>query len=173
MTLSGGEPMMQYEFAAELLRQAKRKGIHNCIETSGFAPMERYMKIRGDVDVFLFDFKESDPERHLKYTGVDNRQILDNLFALDDKGSKIILRCPIIPGLNDRETHLEGIAELAGRLRNIIEINVMPYHPMGKSKSGRIGKKQPHDSDRFTDNEKVDRWIELIGGGTSVPVKKG
>jgi len=173
MTLSGGEPMMQYEFAAELLKQSKKKGFHNCIETSGFAPKERYLKIRKNVDIFLFDFKESDPERHLKYTGVDNKQILENLFELDRKGSKIILRCPIIPGLNDRKSHLEEIAKLAGKLKNIIEINVMPYHPMGKSKSGRIGKKQPHDSDSFTENEKVEKWIKFIGRRTTIPVKKG
>ena len=75
--------------------------------------------------------------------------------------------------MNDRESHLEEIAKLAEKLKNIIEINIMPYHPMGKSKSGRIGKKQPHDSNDFTENEKVERWIEFIGGRTSVSVKKG
>ncbi|HCE45262.1 MAG TPA: glycyl-radical enzyme activating protein [Lentisphaeria bacterium] len=173
MTISGGEPMMQYEFTAELLAQSKKRGLHNCIETSGFAPMERYLKIRDDVDIFLYDIKESDPKRHLKYTGVDNRQIMENLFEIDKMGSKSILRCPIIPGLNDRESHLEEIAKLAGKLKNIVEINVMPYHPMGKAKSGRIGKKQPHESNDFTENEKVEKWIGFIGVRTTVPVKKG
>jgi len=173
MTISGGEPMMQYEFTIELLKLSRKKGFSNCIETSGFAPKERYSKIRKYVDIFLYDFKESDPERHRKYTGIDNKEILENLFILDKDGSKTILRCPIIPGLNDRESHLEEIAKLAGKLKNIIEINVMPYHPMGKAKSARIGKKQPHDSDSFTENEKVEKWMKFIVKRTSVPVKKG
>ncbi|MBN2056391.1 glycyl-radical enzyme activating protein [bacterium] len=173
MTVSGGEPMMQYEFTMALLRHSKKKGFNNCIETSGFAPTDKYMSIREHVDIFLFDFKESNPQRHRNYTGIDNRKILENLFMLDRNGAKLILRCPLIPGLNDSESNLDDIAKLAGKLKNIIEINIMPYHPMGKAKSGRIGKKQPYDSDRFTENETVETWLEFIGSRTDVPVKKG
>jgi len=69
---------------------------------------------------------------------VDSRRILENLFELDRKGSKIILRCPVIPGMNDRESHFKEIANLAEKLKNILEVNVMPYHPMGKAKSGSM-----------------------------------
>jgi glycyl-radical enzyme activating protein len=173
MTVSGGEPLAQFEFTNHLLSLSKERGIHNCLETSGFAPTEKLIKIKDSVDIFLYDFKESDPHRHLQYTGVDNTLILKNLFELDRLGSEIILRCPIIPGMNDRLSHLQEIAKLAEKLENILEINIMPYHPFGKSKSKRIGKVYPLEGVDFVEKAQVDRWIAFIKENTDVPVKKG
>lgn len=173
MTLSGGEPMMQFEFSAELLAKAKKLGIHTCIETSGFAPTENFLKIRKHVDLFLFDYKESDPVHHKKYTGVDNQLILENLFQLDSLGAKIILRCPIIPDINDREDHFREIANIANKLKNIVEINVMVYHPMGQSKSTKIGEKYSLKDIGFPETETTNKWIEAIKHNSKVLVKKG
>ena len=79
MTLSGGEPMMQFDFTYELLKAAKEKGLHTCIETCGYAKEEQYRKIADLVDIFLFDYKETDPVKHKEYTGADNRLIINNL----------------------------------------------------------------------------------------------
>ena len=110
MTLSGGEPTLQIDFIDALLRAAKAASLHSCIETSGHCDYQRLHRLLPNVDLWLFDWKESDPIRHKQYCGVDNRQITDNLRRLHADGAAIRLRCPIIPGYNDRPDHFEGIA---------------------------------------------------------------
>ncbi len=99
MMLSGGEPMFQFEFTLELLKQAKTVGRHTAMETCGFAPAERFLQVAPHVNLFLFDIKETDPSRHQEYTGIPIEPIHESLFALDQAGAQIILRCPIIPDL--------------------------------------------------------------------------
>lgn len=172
ITLSGGEPMAQFDFAYEILTLAKREGLHTCMETCGFALTEQYEKIAPLVDIFLFDYKETSPELHKKFTGVDNPLILSNLFALDEMGAKTILRCPIIPTCNEREEHLLGIAEVANELKNIIEINVEPYHPLGENKTRLLGKDYVLSGIGFPSDETVESWMEKIRENTSVTVKR-
>lgn len=173
MTISGGEPMAQFEFTKSLLRAAKKEKIGTALETCGYAPMKAYAAVMDYVDLFLYDCKETNPDRHKEYTGLDNRLIIKNLFALDKAGKTIVLRCPVIPGLNDRPDHFAGIAELANRLTNISEINVLPYHPLGEDKSARIGKKYALAGKPFAEGRDVDKWIGEIGKLTKVPVRKG
>ncbi len=173
LTVSGGEPMSQYEFTYNLLALSKERGFHNCLETCGYAPTDKLIKIRDYVDIFLFDYKETDPVRHKRYTGVDNSLILKNLSELDRLGAKIILRCPVIPGLNDRTEHFRGIAELADGLENILEVNLMPYHSFGKSKSIRLGRECPLQELKTVERQQADSWVELVSGMTRVPVRKG
>lgn len=173
MTISGGEPMAQFEFTKALLKEAKKHKLHNCLETSGYAPLARYKEVLEDIDIFLYDFKESDPARHLKCTGVPLDTIKKNLAALDSLGAKSVLRCPIIPKINDRKSHLKEIANFANKLANIIEINILPYHPLGKSKSSRIGKEYPLSQKVFPEEKTVMAWIETVHSHTGVPVKKG
>jgi len=173
MTISGGEPMMQFDFTRELLNAAKKAGLHNCLDTCGFAPLERYLDLLPDVDLFLYDLKETDPELHEKYTGVPLSPILENLSALDRSGAKIILRCPIIPGLNDREKHFMTIAAVAQTLSHVVEINLMPYHPLGESKLQRIGKVSPFNGKNFADDADVTEWIKCVQRRTSVNVLRG
>ena len=173
LTLSGGEPLSQFEFSKKLLELAKEHGTHTCIETSGFAPTERVLEIAPYVDLFLYDYKESDNAQHKKTIGVSNELIIDNLRALDKSGSKIILRCPIIPSCNDRDDHFAKIVETANSFENIIEINVMPYHPMGESKSSRIGRDYSLPNIGFSSDEQIAKWIGMINGEAKVPVKRG
>ena len=86
------------------------------------------------TDLFLYDLKETDAEKHKLYTGVSPDVIWNNLQKIDAAGGKTILRCPLIPGLNDREEHAEEIARIANRLKHLQEIHLMPYHPLGESK---------------------------------------
>jgi pyruvate formate lyase activating enzyme len=171
LTISGGEPMAQYEFSKALLRAARKEKIHTAVETCGHAPFDLYAAILDDVDLFLFDYKETEPEPHKKFTGVDNALILKNLFEIDRRGKRIILRCPVIPGLNDRAGHFAGIAATANQLKNIVEIQILPYHPLGESKSKRIGKKYTLTGQPFAENEVVEKWIKQIRAKTPVPVK--
>ena len=172
MTLSGGEPLAQREFSIALLREAKRRDLHTCVETCGHGSYGGLESMLRFVDILFYDFKESDPEKHREYTGVPNLRILENLQRLDAVGAVIFLRCPIIPGMNDRNEHFEAIADLANRTTSIRQIDVIPYHPLGKSKSERIGKEYPLPDESFTDDDEVNRWVAYIQERTEIPVKR-
>ena len=168
MTLSGGEPLAQYDFSLELLKKAKENGIHTAIETCGYAEKSKILEIAKYVDLFLFDCKETDQELHKEYTGVDNKIILDNLKALSDAGSKIILRCPIIPGFNDRAEHFKGISETAEKFSGIEHIEIEPFHPLGESKYSVLGREVADIP--VPSGKTVDKWIKQIGRGTDKEV---
>ena len=171
ITLSGGEPLMQYEFALELLKSAKEKGIHTCIETCGFTTKEKITKISQFADIFLFDYKLTDDALHKKYTGVGNKIILDNLFSIDKLNSKIILRCPIIPDINNNMYHFEGIAHTANSLSNIICIDIEPYHSLGDIKYKNLDMNEAQQF-RVPQITEVDEWLKTIQSLTKVKVKK-
>ncbi len=173
MTVSGGEPLFQFEFTFALFQEAKRRGLHTCIETCGYAPFEYLEQLMPFVDLFLYDYKETDTVRHREYTGVPREGIVENLLRLDRLGAKTILRCPIIPGLNTRDDHFAGIAALAGRLDHIREVHLMPYHPLGKAKNERLGKTNPLLLGTFPDAGMVDAWITKVAAATQIPVKNG
>ncbi len=139
LTLSGGEPFVQADFSLALLKECKQKGLHTCVETCGFTSYENLQRAAEYTDLFLYDLKETNQEKHCEYTGQDNRLILDNLKKLSASKAKIILRCPIIPGLNDREDHFDGIAAVAVKLDSLVEINLMPYHPFAAHKRPQLG----------------------------------
>ena len=168
VTLSGGEPLAQYDFSLELLKKAKENGIHTAIETCGYAEKPKILEIAKYVDLFLFDCKETDPDLHKEYTGVDNKIILDNLKALSDAGSKIILRCPIIPGFNDRAEHFKGISETAEKFIGIEHIEIEPFHPLGESKYSALGREVADIP--VPSGKTVDKWIKQIGCGTDKDV---
>jgi pyruvate formate lyase activating enzyme len=139
VSVSGGEPLAQIDFTTALLAAAGREGIHRCVETSGFASWARLLALVPQVDLFLFDFKETNPQLHAAFTGQSNELILSNLRALYDKGANIQLQCPIVPGFNDREEHIDGIAALAHSMPKLAGVQLLPYHPLGKSKIERFG----------------------------------
>ena len=172
LTLSGGEPLMQFDFAYELLKKAKQAGLHTCIETCGFAKTADILKIAEFTDIFLYDWKLTDDKLHKEYTGVSNRQISDNLRIIDAAGSKIILRCPIIPNVNDTEEHFSEIANIANSLENILAIEIEPYHSLGKDKYKNLGKEAALHDFESPDGQQVKDWIAQIQRQTKTVVKK-
>ena len=172
MTLSGGEPMAQLEFSEALLIAAKEKGLHTAMETCGFSKTENYEKILPLVDLFLFDWKVSDPTLHKKYTGVDNALIEKNLRFISASGGKIVLRCPIIPTVNDTDSHFAKIAALAEELPGILSVDIEPYHPLGIGKAQRLGKQAAFEELGIPEKAVVDSWIEKIQKMTTKIVKK-
>ena len=166
ITVSGGEPLMHIDFSCELLRAAKAEGISTAIETSGFSKWENIERISEHVDIFLWDYKETDPERHREYTGVDNSLILENLAKLDSLGKTIVLRCPIIPGLNDREDHFAGIAAVANKHPSILRVELEPYHSLGKGKATAIGREYPLEDMKSASKDDAKVWLEAISGYT-------
>jgi pyruvate formate lyase activating enzyme len=164
--------MLQFDFVLELLRQAKTRGLHTAMETCGYAPAEHYRQVAPYVDLFLFDYKVTDPEQHRKYTGVTNIRILENLRLLDSLGAKTVLRCPIIPTVNDTPDHFAGIAATANRLRNVQEIHIEPYHPLGSGKCKNLGREYALEDVPFPESADADKWIAAIAAETNIPVKR-
>ena len=163
MTLSGGEPLHQPDFALELLKAAKTAGLHCCLETSGFAAAEVLRNVCQWVDLFLFDIKETDAQRHREFTGVSNEMIFSNLRALHAAGAGIVLRLPIIPGLNARDDHFAGIAALVHELPKVKGVELMFYHPLGESKVQRFGLSDGKRARVETPNVELERyWISEL-----------
>ena len=161
ITVSGGEPMLQHEFTLALLKEAKKRGIQTAMETSGFASLKQYKQVLPYVDEFLWDYKETDETKHKKFTGVSNQRILENLDALYKDGANIILRCPIIPGLNDTEEHFRGIAKRSRQMKNLKGVELMPYHKFGVAKDARIGRMEQKEYE-IPSKDMKKSWEEQI-----------
>jgi pyruvate formate lyase activating enzyme len=163
LTLSGGEPLLQIDFADALLSAAKAAGLHCCVETCGFTDFARFERLRGKVDLFLYDLKETDDARHREFTGAPLAPILANLRRLHDSGAKIILRLPVVPTLNDRPEHFAAVARLAGELPRIEGVDVMPYHRFGLGKRDKLGLLDaPLDAVEAPDAGTVSRWLDML-----------
>ena len=139
LTVSGGEPFSQPAFTLALLEAAKAEGLHTAVETCGFANSDSLLTTVPYVDLFLYDIKEIDAQRHKLYTGVDNDLILKNLALLSKAGASIVLRLPTIPGLNDSEERFRGAAELAEKYSGVQAVDILPYHRAGNVKYGKLG----------------------------------
>lgn len=169
VTLSGGEPLYQYDFSLEILKKAKENGLHTAIETCGFTSADKIKEISKYVDLFLFDYKETSSELHRKFTGIDNADIFKNLELLNKMGKSIILRCPIIPGFNAREEHFKGICNTANKFKNILHIELEPYHSLGESKYISLGACE-HKFCSPSEEEKQS-WLSKISSATYKKVK--
>ena len=137
VTFSGGEPLMYADYLVNVLKFCKDKNIHTTIDTSGYATFEQFEKIIDKVDLILFDIKHMNNEKHLKYTGVSNTVILENLKVLSERGSNIYIRMPIIAGINDDDENIDTAVDFLSKL-NIIQVNLLPYHKMGMDKYRRL-----------------------------------
>lgn len=140
VTFSGGEPLSQPAFLRDLLEACKDMGLHTVLDTCGFAGWEVLDGLRAYVDLFLYDLKLMDDGRHREITGVSNEPILRNLSRLSREGHRIILRVPIIPGVNDDEANLRQIARFAAALSSLRRVDLLPYHRIGRDKYQRLGK---------------------------------
>jgi pyruvate formate lyase activating enzyme len=140
MTLSGGEPLAQPDFTFQLLKTAHRRGIHTAMETSGFASWDVWSRLLPYLDLILYDIKEVDPERHQYSVGTLNKLILDNLRKLAQTGKPIIIRRPVVRGYNDSLESIHALGQFIRALETVHEINLLPYHRLGKSKYERLGR---------------------------------
>ncbi len=162
VTLSGGEPLFQHAFASAILRRAQERKVHTCVETSGFVAPDKFAEVLPAVDLLLFDYKATRDEDHRSLTGVSNRLILSNLNTAYQQGKAIILRCPIIPGLNDTAEHFEGVRALDERYPRLQGIELMPYHDFGSSKRASVGLAETATPLRVPAAEEPQRWLEAL-----------
>jgi len=138
VTFSGGEPLMQPDFLCLLLTECKKQEIHTAVDTCGYAPSEIISKISEMVDLFLYDLKIMDKEKHLKYTGATNELILDNLKQISKEGHQVVIRIPIVPGITDTTENMDQIWAFISRLKTIREVSLLPYNQLGKEKYKRF-----------------------------------
>jgi pyruvate formate lyase activating enzyme len=139
VTLSGGEPLGQPEFAMAILRECRRLDIPTAIDTSGFADADTLLGTIPLTDLYLYDIKHMNPEKHREYTGVDNEAILSNMAKLGEGGGAINARMPFIPGINADEGNVRKTGEFLSRIRGVTGLNLLPYHNAAEDKHNRWG----------------------------------
>lgn len=139
VTLSGGEATLQFDFLLELVKALKHRKLHICLETNGNICKEKLTILSEYIDLFLFDFKLYDDALHAQYIGTSNTIVYESLAILNELKKDVILRCPIIPNVNDSSEHFEEIKKIKQTYNNIIDVELMPYHDIGKSKWESIG----------------------------------
>lgn len=149
VTISGGEPLMQAEFATDLLW--RMKDLHRAIQTSGYAADAIFREVIKNTDYIMMDIKLADPEMHKKYTGVDNAAILKNFEILRSSGKKYVIRVPLIPNITDTEENLRAISKIVGDS----EVELMPYNIMAGTKYKSVGLEYPLEGHK-NENNKVD-----------------
>lgn len=166
VTLSGGEPLMQVEFAKTLLEICQEHNIETAIETCGYVPGNSFDAVDGLVDYYLYDIKHMDEEAHRRYTGVGNRRIIENLQRLSLSGKNITLRLPLISDINTDKEEACRVGELIGML-NIAEVHLLPYHRLGEVKYHNLNVTYPLQGkpDFISDpegQESIHRFAQII-----------
>jgi len=143
VTFSGGEPLLYPEFLIEVLEACGRQGVHRAVDTSGFVKKATLLEVAQHTDLFLYDLKMLDAEKHKRYTGVDNRLILDNLAALAEYGAEVQVRIPLIGGVNDDDDSVAAmatyIADLPGEKR---AVSILPFHDVARGKDEKLGQER-------------------------------
>jgi pyruvate formate lyase activating enzyme len=143
VTFTGGEPLAQPHFLLELLSECRKRKLHTAVDTSGFSSWKTLDVIRPFVDLFLFDLKLVDEARHRQWTGVSNARILSNLRKLSELGHQVIIRIPIVPGINDDEQNLEQTAQFLTSLPNVPRVELLSYHNIAEGKYAGLGMDYP------------------------------
>ncbi|MHA1121371.1 MAG: glycyl-radical enzyme activating protein [Candidatus Heimdallarchaeota archaeon] len=139
VTFSGGEPLLQSNFLLSLLKKSKELGLHTTLDTSGCASSDVVEEIAEFVDLFLFDLKIVDEEKHSKYTGKSNTIIKQNLGLLTKAGLNVIIRIPVIPTVNDSLDDIKQFGEFLSQL-DIIRVELLPFHKIGEDKYQKLNK---------------------------------
>lgn len=139
VTVSGGEPLLQAEFCAELFSRLRGEGIHCAVDTCGEIPWEAFETVLSRTDLFLYDLKQMEPEKHRRCTGVSNQRILANLQRLSETGKPIEIRMPVVSGFNDAEADFAAAGAFLSGLRNICGVRLLAYHSFARSKYDSVG----------------------------------
>lgn len=163
VTFSGGEPLLHYPFLIELLKACGDKEIHRVVDTSGYAKEEVLMRVAQYTDLFLFDLKIMDNEKHKYYTGVENKLILSNLKILAETGAEINIRIPFIEGITADAENIEKTAVFVASLTSkLTKVNLLPYHNIAKMKYKKLDKTYHHNILEKPDTEQLHRAIAIF-----------
>jgi len=141
VTISGGEPLLQTSFLLALLDACGDLNLHRAVDTCGYADTETLLKVASRTELFLFDLKHMDPDKHRRYTGVSNQIILKNLKNLSQYGARIVIRVPVIPGINSDDENIDRTGSFISSLPGVGRVDILPYHVSAKTKYKNIGVK--------------------------------
>jgi pyruvate formate lyase activating enzyme len=141
ITLSGGEPLMQPAFLMDLLDACGKLGYHRSVDTSGYADTQILLEASSRTDLFLYDLKHMDAEKHARFTGVSNEKILANLEILSRQDAEIIIRFPLVPGLNSDPQNIDRTGAFVSSLPGVRRLNILPYHRAATAKYENLGLK--------------------------------
>ena len=162
VTLSGGEPFAQKESTVALLKACKEKGFHTVVETCGYADVDVLCAAIPFVDLFLWDIKDTDDERHKKYTGVSTQKIWDNLVLANAQGAKTRLRCILINGINTNQAHYHKVAKIASSLSHCEGVEWIPYHAYGGTKATFLGGEDSGRKEWIPTPEQMEKAKEIV-----------
>ncbi len=158
VTFSGGEPMMQVDFLFELLQACKEEELHTSVDTSGYCSYDLFEKVNGFVDLYLYDLKIINEEKHRMHTGVSNKNILSNLKNLTEDKKKVFVRIPIVPNITDTEKNIADSIDFLQKLNNIKNVDLLPFHKMGSNKFQKLDIPDFH---KHTESPPEERMNEL------------
>ena len=166
ITATGGEPLMQLDFLTALFTEAKKRGIHTCLDTSGIMyreeQKEKYEKLFAVLDLVLLDIKHSDPQEHKKLTRQPIEPILNFARALETHKIPMLVRHVAVPGITDGKEHLENLGKLLAGFRNLKGLDVLPYHTMGEKKYEGLGIEYPLKGIEAMPKEDAKKAREII-----------
>ncbi len=172
VTIVGGEATMSADFTYALMKRLQAAGVHVAIDTCGYMTSEKALQILEEADLILFDLKGMDAAAHRRNTGADNAPIHETLRHLGARGKDVIIRLPLIPGVNDDAETLRQEAALIAEAGSVRRIDVIPYHDFGRVKYGRLGRDYPAEGTPFLTEEEKARAVELLRA-TGIPVQLG
>jgi pyruvate formate lyase activating enzyme len=138
VTFTGGEPMMQADFVAETAQLFKRNDLHLALDTTAYAKQEKFRRVVDKMDLILFDLKHMNDEKHFEFTGVGNQLIMRNLEYLIEEGKEILIRYPMMPGLNDDKKNLDEMLNYLKSKKSLNRIHLLPYHKIAAGKYKRL-----------------------------------
>jgi pyruvate formate lyase activating enzyme len=161
VTLSGGDPLMQSDFSLALLRRCKEAGLHTAIETAANCRWEEMQRLLPFIDLVIMDIKHMDPEAHRRFTGVSNRLILSNARRLAETRKPMIIRVPVIPGVNDTAEQIRAIAEFVRPFKNLRLLELLPFHRLGEGKYRALGLDYPASGLRTPAKANMKELVEI------------
>ncbi|ACN17982.1 PflC2 [Desulforapulum autotrophicum HRM2] len=162
VTFSGGEPLVQWRSLDRLLRGCTRLGIHTAVDTSGYSTWGILEKIAENTDLFLFDLKVMDDSQHRLYTGVSNGFILSNLKKLSRRGAAIIIRFPLISGVNADTQNLEKMGRFVADLPQVHQVDILPYHDFQRAKYHKFGLAYPGEKIEPVSKLQITRAVDTL-----------
>jgi pyruvate formate lyase activating enzyme len=163
VTLSGGEPLVQIDFVEELLRRLQDEGIHTALDTCGIGPFAHLERAAKYTDLFLYDLKLTNDEKHRQFTGASNQEIIENLKELTKIHDNVHLRIPIIEGINAEASFIEETIRLIEGL-DIKEVHLLPYHSIAKHKYQKLGREYEDAAMQVPAQETMDRLRRSLPG---------
>lgn len=162
VTFSGGEPMLQHQFLKGVLEKLHRKGIHTAVDTSGLTAWENIESIIPFTNLFLYDLKCINDAKHRQFTGISNGIIMENLRKLSERRIPVQIRIPVIPTFNYNDEEMNSILSFIGKLKNVVGVDLLPYHTIAQSKYERLGISNSLFEEKSLNKEDLNQYYTMF-----------